>query len=387
MAKINLGLLFGGRSCEHEISVVSARSLLNVIDCDKYQVTLIGIDKNGHWQLADDFEALIDRGAVKPLTPLPLDSHRQSEITLALHHGGNLSPVLSSQPSANLPTLDVIFPMLHGTFGEDGTIQGVLEMTGIPYVGCGVAASAVAMDKILAKKLFTAAGISQAAYLEVDAQQWYRNATDVLQCCESKLGYPMFVKPANLGSSIGISKAHMRVQLEDSIRLALRFDNKIAIEQSMENCAEVECAVLGNVGSKERVQASIVGEIIPNAEFYDYTTKYINDKSELVMPASIPERAAERVRQLSIDAFTEIGGAGLARVDFFVDRFTSNVTLSEINTMPGFTSISMYPQLWAASGLPYPKLIDRLITLAIEAGHTKAELQRSFQPPRSTVED
>ena len=391
MKKMNLGLLFGGRSCEHEVSVVSARSIFNAIDRSKYQVSLIGIDKAGHWRLADDFDRLLSGGAVTPVEP-----RRAGEtggggddlITLDLHHRGNLSatttPMVRNSPAAvdvpavDVPAVDVIFPALHGTFGEDGTIQGVFEMAGIAYVGCGVAASALAMDKVLAKKVFTAAGIPQAAYLGVTASQWRRDPNEIIERGETQLGYPMFIKPANLGSSVGISKAHDRAQLKTAIQLAFQFDTKIVLEQSMENCIEAECAVLGNA---DNAQASVVGEIIPGAEFYDYTTKYIDDKSELVVPANLPDPAAERVRELAIKAFREIDGAGLARVDFFVHRTTGQVTLNEINTLPGFTPISMYPRLWAASGVPYPELINRLIELALETHRAKASLLRAFEPP------
>jgi len=391
LKKLNLGLLFGGRSCEHEVSVTSARSVLNAIDPDKYNVSLIGIDKAGHWHLADDFEVLISDGSVKSadhhltgaVAGAPSISAKQTDsdgdgsdnlITLDLHHQGNLSATRHPAQDKSPPALDVIFPVLHGTFGEDGTLQGVFEMAGIPYVGCGVAASALAMDKALAKKIFEAAGIPQAAYTGFTALEWQRDPGEIMEESESRLGYPMFVKPANLGSSVGISKAHGREQLAAAIELALGFDNKIVIEQSMENCLEVECAILGN----HDPQASVVGEINPGAEFYDYTTKYIDDKSELVVPANLPDETADRVRELSIAAFKAIDGAGLARVDFFVHKDARQVILNEVNTLPGFTPISMYPRLWAASGVPYPELIDRLIELALEIHQSKAALQRAF---------
>ena len=387
--KINLGLLFGGRSCEHEVSVTSARSILKAIDRDQYNVSLIGIDKAGRWHLADDFEQLLDDGAVTSISqvpaPAPASPTKASGgdlITLDLHHHGNLSvpavPAGSAQRNSP-PALDVVFPALHGTFGEDGTLQGVFEMAGIPYVGCGVAASALAMDKILAKKVFAAAGIPQAAHIAFTAPQWRHDPAKIIDHGESQLNYPMFVKPANLGSSVGVSKARERVQLQDAIQLALRFDNKIVLEQSMENCMEAECAVLGNADPL----ASVVGEIIPGGEFYDYTTKYIDDLSELVVPANLPEAAAARVRELAVAAFKEIDGTGLARVDFFVHRETWEVTLNEINTMPGFTPISMYPRLWEASGVPYAELIDRLIQLALENHRAKAALQRAFETPEA----
>ena len=382
-APLQLGILFGGRSCEHEVSVTSARSLLKAIDRDRYDVHLIGIDKDGHWHLSDHFEQLVHDGVVRPLS----DSTERAgdTVTLALHHNGNLMRANDGdQHTDKLPFLDVIFPVLHGTFGEDGTVQGALEMAGIAYVGCGVAASALAMDKMLAKKIFAAAGIPQVAHLAVNALQWQRDddgdddkKNKTIECFEAQLGYPMFVKPANMGSSVGIRKAKKRDALVAAIDHAFEFDNKILIEQAMENCREIECAILGN----DHPQASVLGEIIPGAEFYDYATKYIDDNAELVVPADLPEHAATRVRELAIKAFSEINGAGLARVDFFVDKTTSQVTLNEINTMPGFTPISMYPKLWAASGVPYTELIDQLIQLALAAHRSKARLQRALELP------
>ncbi|MGI9310711.1 MAG: D-alanine--D-alanine ligase family protein [bacterium] len=396
MKKTNLALLFGGRSCEHEVSVTSARSILNAIDREKYNVSLIGIDKLGHWHLAESFDRLIADGGVKSIGD---DANTATEcITLDLHAHGNLAPATTATPPkttrATLPKIDVVFPALHGTFGEDGAIQGVFEMAGIPYVGCGVAASAVAMDKILAKKIFAAAGIPQAAHIEVTAAQWRAQPQAVIARAAREIAYPLFVKPANSGSSVGVGKVGGEDELADAINHALRFDNKIVIEQAMENCREIECAVLGNALSQsdandgarsdaqgdanDGVRASVVGEIIPGAEFYDYATKYIDDKSELIVPADLPAAVAERVRELALRAFAEIDGAGLARVDFFVHRETFAVTLNEINTLPGFTPISMYPRLWAASGVRYDALIDRLIELALQSHHARAALQRAL---------
>jgi len=364
MEKIRIGLLFGGRSCEHEVSVTSARSIHHAINRDKYDVFLIGIDKAGHWHLGRDFAQLTESGAVKQLAGARADS-----VTLALHHHGNITRNAppGKTPPPDAPRLDVIFPALHGTFGEDGAIQGVCEMAGIPYVGCGVAASALALDKSLAKKIFRAAGIPQAAHIDISASQW-RAPREALARSEKQLGYPVL--------------AHARAQLRRAIQSAFRFDRKIIIEQSMENCIEAECAVLGNAGD---ARASMVGEIAPGAEFYDYAAKYINDRAELRVPARIPEHAMLRVRELSLAAFDEIGGAGLARVDFFVHRETWQVTLNEINTLPGFTPVSMYPRLWEASGLPYPELIDRLVTLALETHRAKSALLRAFELPATAA--
>lgn len=366
MEKIQLGLLFGGRSCEHEVSVTSARSILKAIDRDRYDVHLIGIDKSGHWHLGTEIEHLIDD---KQVSSLPSSDH-SSEVSLALYQQGNLSTATANQ----VPKLDVIFPVLHGTFGEDGTIQGVFEMANIPYVGCGVAASAIAMDKALAKQVYAAANIPQSPCLITTRFEWQSDQADLIQQIEDTLGYPLFIKPANLGSSVGISKAHEREQLIKAVEHALEFDHKLIVEASMENCHEVECAVLGN----HDPIASVVGEIIPGAEFYDYQTKYIDDKTETLIPARIDQAAMETVKELSIRAFKAIDGSGLARVDFFVSKETGAVTLNEINTLPGFTPISMYPQLWHHSGIAYGDLIDRLVELAIERHRASASLKRSF---------
>ncbi len=374
--KINLGILFGGQSCEHEVSVTSARSIQQAINREKYHVHLIGIDKSGYWHLGDDVEALTSSGSA---TQLPqVEGYSDSAVSLELHNKGNLVAPASStiQPGApaRLPVLDVIFPVLHGTFGEDGVIQGVLEAAGLPYVGCGVATSALAMDKALAKMVFAASGIPQAPYIITEAVEWRRNQNRVVTLSEQELEYPMFVKPANLGSSVGISKAGDRQQLTEAIRLALQFDNKIVIEQSMENCLEIECSVLGN----ENPLASIPGEIIHGAEFYDYHTKYIDDKSRLTIPAPLDDETTRKVQSLSVRAFQAIDGHGLARVDFFVDKKSNAVILNEINTMPGFTPISMYPKLMAASGIAYPDLIDQLIELALAHFESKRSLKRTM---------
>ena len=374
--KINLGILFGGQSCEHEVSVTSARSIEKAIDREKYHVHLIGIDKSGYWHLGDDVEALTSSGSVTQLQQG--QNHPDTAVSLELHSSGNLvaqtGSTMQSHAPARPPMLDVVFPILHGPFGEDGTMQGVLETAGLPYVGCGVAASALAMDKVLAKLVFAASGIPQAPYMIAETVEWQQNQNRMIDLVEQKLEYPMFVKPANMGSSVGISKAGDRHGLIDAASLAFQFDNKVVIENSMENCREIECSVLGN----EYPQASVPGEIIPGAEFYDYHTKYIDDKSQLVIPAPLDDETTRRVQSLAIEAFRAIDGRGLARVDFFVNRSTNAVILNEVNTMPGFTPISMYPKLWAASGIAYEDLIDKLIELAITHFESKQSLKRTF---------
>ena len=369
--KLNLGVLFGGRSCEHEVSITSARSILQALDPEKYSVSLVGIDKRGHWHLTESIDAITHHGSVREL-PDRYTTEPGDTVTLRLHHRGNLSPA-DAPHLANLPTLDVVFPVLHGTFGEDGTLQGIFETAGIPYVGCGVAASALAMDKALAKMVLKAAGIPQAPWLSATRHTWTADQSHVTQQVEYELGYPVFVKPANLGSSVGITKSHDREELVRAIEHAQEFDNKIIVEQSMENHREIECSVLGN----QAPEASILGEIQPGAEFYNYQTKYLDDKTELIVPAPLDPDTTRRVQEMAIRAFQAIDGKGLSRVDFFVHRDTGEVILNEVNTMPGFTPISMYPRLWGASGLPYRELIDRLIALALEHHHGKQHLKRS----------
>lgn len=383
--RLNIGILFGGRSCEHEVSVTSARSILAALHPTKYNVHLIGIDKSGNWHLSDNIETLAPAGCVEKIRAA--NNVSSTAVSLSLHNQGNLIRLadcsLSDCQSSHIPAVEVVFPVLHGPFGEDGTLQGVLEMAGLPYVGCGVAASALAMDKALAKKVFESANIPQARYVVAAVWQWQNHKNRVIDEIESTLDYAMFVKPANMGSSVGISKAKNQDELSNAIDHALEFDNKIIIEQALENCHEIECAILGNAHlGKACPAASLPGEIVPGAEFYNYETKYIDDKSSAVIPAPLDAKTTERVQQLAIQAFKAIDGRGLARVDFFVrkdsHKGSHEVILNELNAMPGFTPISMYPKLWEASGLPYSKLIDRLIELAIENHQAKQSLKRVF---------
>ena len=288
---------------------------------------------------------------------------------------GNDGHFIDASDAANsIPKIDVVFPVLHGTQGEDGAVQGLLELVNVAYVGCPVAASASGMDKVMSKHLFDQANIPQAQSVVIYRSQWRNSAQACVKHCAEELTYPLFIKPANLGSSVGISKAHDVIELHKAIEHAYEFDDKVLVETSFENCAEVECAVLGN----HVVEASVVGEIVAGAEFYDYDAKYINNSSETYIPADISAASTEKVRELAIRAFQAILGQGLARVDFFVSRKTGEVWLNEINTMPGFTPISMYPKLWEASGLPYPQLINRLVQLADERHLSKIKLRRSY---------
>ncbi len=364
--KISLALLFGGRSCEHQVSVVSARSVLDAIDLDRYQTTLIGISLSGKWLLSPDghLNSLIDDGFVSETAGIP--------VVLDLNQPGRILALDSD--SAELPFIDVVMPILHGTYGEDGTVQGLLEMIGLPYVGCGVLASSAGMDKVISNQLFDAAAIPQANYLSFHRVDWHSQKKSLLANVAEKLGYPVFIKPANMGSSVGISKAQSQVDLIAGVEEALLFDHKILIEASCENCHEIECAVLGN----DEPAASLIGEIDSGADFYDYESKYVSDTSTIIIPAHLPEDVSNKVRAYAVDAFRAVEGSGLARVDFFVDRLTHQIYINEINTMPGFTPISMYPKMWQQTGLPYPGLIDKLVSLAFEKHEQKSRLKLDY---------
>jgi len=364
LRKLRVGIIFGGRSGEHEVSLMSAQSIMQAIDRDKYEVVPIGITRDGQWIASGDpLRALLEGNPqlASPAALLPQPGAR-ALVPLAPRTGAVAS---------SLGEIDVFFPVLHGPYGEDGTIQGLLELAGVPYVGSGVAASAVGMDKALMKALFRQAGLPVVDYVVVTAAQWEQDRQAVRSKVQEEIGFPCFVKPANLGSSVGVSRVADPAQLDDAIALAFRYDLKALVERAAEDCREVEVSVLGN----DFPEASIPGEIVPAAEFYDYRSKYLDDRSELIIPARISEDAAARVRAMALDAFRAIDAAGLARVDFFVHKETEEIWVNEINTMPGFTRISMYPKLWEASGLPYPQLIDRLIELALERHARRARLE------------
>jgi len=397
-AKIRVGILFGGRSGEHEISLLSAASVLNAIDKTKYEVVPIGITKEGRWLTAENAERLL-KGSAAPPAPAPTNLRAgDPEATpgAALLAAGE-SVVVPPEPArrdagltpfqtdaANLRrasdraiNVDVIFPVLHGTFGEDGTIQGLLELADIAYVGAGVLGSSAGMDKDIMKSLFRAAGLPIVKHVTILRHQFEATPKKVYKLVEDKLKYPVFVKPANLGSSVGISKAHDRKELGPAIAEAAKFDRKIVIEEGVggkkNKAREIECAVLGN----DNPQASIAGEIIPIKEFYDYDAKYLVEGSEPVIPAKITKSEMKTVQKLAVAAFQAVDCTGLARVDFLMDPKSRKILVNEINTMPGFTAISMYPKMWAATGLAYPDLIDRLIQLGIERHEDKKRNQYS----------
>ncbi len=357
--KIRIGLIFGGRSGEHEVSLASAESVMANLDRDKYEIVPIGITREGSWLLGTEPGMLraadqdtahdMELGATKAVT-LTGDPRLR-----------RLIPVENGEELGNAGAIDIIFPVLHGTYGEDGALQGLLEMANMPYVGCGVLGSALGMDKEKMKLVFQAMGLPVAEYMVFRRNHWEHKPEFILDAVEQRLGFPCFVKPVNLGSSVGINKAHDRTELEHAINVAAEYDRKIIIERGL-NCREVECAVLGN----DEPVASVVGEVISSNEFYDYRAKYIDGKSEVVIPAEIARETAEEVRRQAVQAFLALDLSGLARVDFFIEKETEQVYINEVNTMPGFTAISMYPKLWEASGLPYAQLMDRLIELAIE---------------------
>lgn len=360
--KVRVGVLFGGQSGEHEVSLVSARAIMDGLDAERYDVTPIGITKQGRWIIAPDAHARLlaqaDRSKLPGdslATTIPASVDVSDEATtdpLTLMIAGELSP---------LRTLDVVFPVLHGPMGEDGTVQGVLELMGIPYVGCGVLASAVGMDKAMTKVACSGAGLPVVPWLLIRRREWEREPAQVLDWVERRLTYPLFVKPANLGSSVGISKATDRAALERGIAAAVAYDRRIVVEQGI-SAREIEVSVLGN----DEPEASVPGEVVPSGEWYDYDAKYLSGASKILIPAPITLELAARVRTLAVQAFRAIDGAGLARVDFLLDRETGDLYLNEVNTMPGFTPVSMYAMMWEASGISYPQLLDRLIDLALE---------------------
>jgi D-alanine-D-alanine ligase len=385
MKKLRIGVLFGGRSGEHEVSLLSAASVLKAIDRKKYEVVPIGITKEGRWVTASDAHRLLTGETAPSERHLRAGDPETTSTAAVLARGESVivPPVPSANqtgalvpfetearalhPSQSALNLDVIFPVLHGTFGEDGTIQGLFELAGIAYVGSGVLGSATGMDKDVMKRLFAAAKLPIPKHVSFLRVEWEASQKKTIASIEAALKYPTFVKPANLGSSVGITKAHDRKELTPAIDLAASYDRKIVIEQAVGGkhgkARELEVAILGN----DNPAASVVGEIIPGKEFYDYEAKYLTEGSNLILPAKITKAQTRQIQQMAIAAFRACDCSGLARVDFLMDPGKSQrIYLNEINTLPGFTSISMYPKLWAASGVSYTDLIDRLIHLALE---------------------
>ena len=376
MTKVRLGLIFGGRSAEHEVSLRSARSVLQAINRDKYEMTLIGISKEGRWLAgADPMAALAAGSSSAALAPEAMLSAEpgKRELLAVTANGSAGSLKLSA-----ITELDVIFPLLHGPFGEDGTMQGLLELADLPYVGSGVLASALAMDKAMCKQILRADGIRVTDWLVVTRAEIERDAEAAAARVAERFRYPIFTKPANLGSSVGVVKAHDAGELLAGLRESARYDRRVLAEPGI-NAREIEVSVLGNSAPL----ASAVGEVVPSHEFYDYEAKYVDAGSRLIIPAPIPAETAHQARANAVAAFLAIDAAGLARVDFLLDRDSGELYLNEINTLPGFTDISMYPKLWEAAGLSYPDLIDRLIALALERQQEKDKNVTVFEGPRS----
>jgi len=352
--KIRVGLLFGGRSGEHEVSLASAASVLEALDPAKYEAVPIGITREGQWLMAASPEHLLKSEVT---LELPETTEALPDVT---HHG---IVRVNERGGIDLheTAVDVVFPLLHGPYGEDGTVQGLLELADIPYVGSGVLGSSVSMDKAMMKTVLEGAGLPGVPYRLVTAKEWFRRPAEAATALSEALTYPLFVKPCNLGSSVGISKVHTLVELESALDLAAGYDRRIIVEEGID-AREVECSVMGN----DDPIVSVPGEIIPHHEFYDYEAKYTEGLADLIVPARLSADQARTVREYAERAFLAVDAAGLARVDFFVRRADGEVLVNEINTLPGFTTTSMYPKLWEASGVSYSDLVDKLIQLALE---------------------
>jgi D-alanine-D-alanine ligase len=361
--KRRVAVIFGGRSGEHEVSLMSAQSVLSVLNPQKYDVLQVGITHDGRWVTGEHVLTALQRDETDGLNSAAIlpDPNRVSLYAL--------KPSASGDILERLADVDVVFPMLHGSYGEDGALQGLLELADVAYVGAGVLASSVGMDKALFKDVMLANDIPVVESITISRSQIDSQMETVLEQAETVAPYPLFVKPANLGSSVGISKCRSRSDLVEGLMDAARYDRRVLVERGV-NAREIEVSVLGN----EEAQASLPGEIIPSDEFYSYAAKYLDDASELIIPARLLAEKIEEIRSLAVKAYKAIDGAGMARVDFLVDKDNGKVYLNELNTIPGFTRISMYPKLWQASGLAYPALVDRLIELAFER---KADRQRT----------
>ncbi len=363
--RLRVGILFGGRSGEHEVSLASAASVIRALDPEKYEAVPIGITKDGRW--------LVGTGAQKMLPEVLKSGERVS-----LPPDPTAAALVPLAAAAGHPTVsvDVIFPVLHGTFGEDGTVQGLLELANLPYVGAGVLASAVGMDKDLQKRLFIQEGLPVVPFIAVQRWEWERHRADVIRRVKKKFRFPVFVKPATLGSSVGMTRVKAAHQLGAAMDDAAQYALKILVEKAV-TAREIEVSVLGN----HDVRASVPGEILPHREFYDYTAKYLEEGTRLLIPAPLSKKQVATFQDYAIRAFRAIDGAGMARCDFFLERKGGKILVNELNTIPGFTSISMYPKMWEASGLPYTKLVDRLIELALEMHREKARTKYSIELP------
>jgi D-alanine-D-alanine ligase len=365
--KLRVGMLFGGRSGEHEVSLASAASIIRGLDPNKYEAVPIGITKEGHW--------LVGAGGQKMLPEVLKSGQR-----VVMSADPSETALISLDGGTHGQKLDVIFPVIHGTFGEDGTMQGLLELAGLPFVGAGVLGSAIGMDKDVAKRLMQVAGIPVVPWIAVQRADWERDPKTIRRAVEEKFKYPVFVKPATLGSSVGMTKVHSRAELGTALDLAAEFAMKILVERAV-SAREIEVSVLGN----HDPQASIPGEIVPHREFYDYAAKYLEEGTQLLIPAKLKKPEIKKVQALAVTAFKALELSGMARVDFFIEKRGGKVFLNEVNTIPGFTSISMYPKLWEANGIPFRELITRLIELALELHREKARTKYQIELPEGAV--
>jgi D-alanine-D-alanine ligase len=378
--KLRVGVIYGGRSGEHEVSLASAAAVFANLDPARYEAVPIKIEKGGRWCLPTDPPRITSAADVIGGKVSDQGAGREA-LLMARPSGETLlsidrAALVSTSPASAVAglTLDVVFPVLHGPYGEDGTVQGLLELANVPYVGAGVLASAVAMDKAAMKMVFAARGLPICDHMVMTAREWRRDERAALPRIVDRLGFPVFVKPANLGSSVGISKAKHATELRAAIALAASFDRKIVIEAAVPSAREIEVAVLGN----DDPETSVPGEVVPAREFYDYQAKYLDNDSTLLIPAPLGEAEAHEIRRLAIEAFKAVDGSGLARVDFLLSRESGTLYVNELNTMPGFTTISMYAKLWAATGVGYATLLDRLIALALERHADKQQLRTSL---------
>jgi D-alanine-D-alanine ligase len=372
--KLRVGVIFGGRSGEHEVSVASAASVLEALDKTKYEVVPIGITREGRWLAGADPRRLL-AGAAMEEAGTPEQGVTAVVVTGDPTRNGLVPVQQGGDGGAPVGQLDIVIPVLHGTYGEDGTLQGLLEMANLPYAGGGVLGSALGMDKEKAKLIFKAAGLPVVDWLVARRLEMERDMDALCARIEWQFDYPVFVKPANMGSSVGVGKAHEHAELRAALATALEYDRKALVEPGI-NCREVECGVLGN----DEPLASVVGEVVPSNEFYDYRAKYVDNASRLYIPAEIPAETADAIRAMAVRAFLALDLSGLARVDFFLDKDSGQIYVNEVNTMPGFTQISMYPKLWEASGIPYPELLDRLIQLGLERHADKQRNRTSYAP-------
>jgi D-alanine-D-alanine ligase len=373
--RLKIAVLFGGRSGEHEVSLDSVRSVLGVLDPQKYEIFQVGITHSGAWLTGPDALLALEKGLTGELLPctiLPDPSRpglyvlRSADPTQTLEY--------SRYECEKLTDLDVVFPVLHGTYGEDGTLQGLFEMASLAYVGAGVTGSSVGMDKAVFKDVMRATGIPTVESILVLRSEIEKDIEAVIRKAETVAAYPLFIKPANLGSSVGITKCNRRADLGEALMEAAAYDRRVMVERGVD-AREIEVSVLGT----DNPQASVPGEVLPSREFYSYESKYIDGTSGLLIPAPLPDGTADRIRQMATSAYKAIDCAGMARVDFFLEKNTGDIYINELNTIPGFTSISMYPKLWEASGLPYASLIDRLIELALERQSDRNRTERSFR--------